>query len=206
MADQVNTNTPNSHEEKDAAVEAILEHARGWLDHLDGKEPIARHTVAANLRRVIERLAVSSPKPASVAEEMVAFEAAYPFCDSTKHGNGEVVAGRVRYAEPEIDKMFSAWLSARAALRATPTPGRAPEIELAAKAVMDMLAEHLPEGFHKGLRMSDAADSGVIWNAISRSRTTAWSDAWGFAFEGVKEPIVSAIRALGRSPIVQGEG
>jgi len=48
-----------------------------------------------------------------IAAEMAHFEAAYPACDATKYRDSEVVAGRVRYAKPDIDKMFSAWLSGR---------------------------------------------------------------------------------------------
>jgi hypothetical protein len=50
-----------------------------------------------------------------VADEMNLFEARFPHCDHTKYNNGERSPGlgRVRYAEPEIDKMFSAWLAAK---------------------------------------------------------------------------------------------
>lgn len=59
-----------------------------------------------------------------IAAEMIAFEAVFPFSDHTKHRDGEVVAGRVRYAEPEVDKMFSAWLSAKADEFFTPAEAR----------------------------------------------------------------------------------
>ncbi len=46
---------------------------------------------------------------------MAFFEARFSFGDHTKYNNGEVApgVGRVRYAEPEVDKMFTAWLSAK---------------------------------------------------------------------------------------------
>lgn len=43
--------------------------------------------------------------------EMLSFEAAFPYADHTLHDGGKFVAGRVRYAEPEVDKMFSAFLA-----------------------------------------------------------------------------------------------
>ena len=46
-----------------------------------------------------------------VSREMTAFEAAYPLVNTAKYPNGEVVAGRARYDEPDVDKMFGAWLA-----------------------------------------------------------------------------------------------
>jgi hypothetical protein len=67
--------------------------------------------------------AVNADKALCVADEMVRFEATYPHVGAAKHRYGEVIAGRMRYAEPETDKMFSAWFSARALT--TPTPDKA---------------------------------------------------------------------------------
>lgn len=47
------------------------------------------------------------------AREMAAFEAAFPYMETALYKNGAVIAGRPRYAEPEHDRMFSAWLSGR---------------------------------------------------------------------------------------------
>lgn len=52
---------------------------------------------------------------ADVAREMALFEQHFRSSDLTKYSEGRIVAGRIRYAEPHIDKMFTAWLASFAA-------------------------------------------------------------------------------------------
>jgi hypothetical protein len=178
---------------------------QGGLDDWHVVQAFARHRLAHSpspeleTGDLIDRVAVAiRDKPESGCG--LALDGKTVFCDDPRLPDG--------YPEVSCDCKDSA--RAAAGVLSAELEGMRKALEDCVKVIEGFTADSISEGVHAGLRKgTDAPDASVLYEAIARSRTTAWSDACAFAVDphftmwGGNEALRCARKALSAG---KGEG